>query len=553
MKKKIVVIMSIITLVLFGITIYIARNKSLYKIDLNNLTFAENNEIENIKTYSIKDFESFLDDYNNNRLPMVYITKFLFDGVSMYKPYDLDNFIDNGNNYALNYFEITNINFHQVGRYELVGKIDNAMLSINTNDLQGKVSLLLNNVNIDTKSKKVPVIYVYNKDINYTDAKVFINTISNSKNYLEGGKLKKVSLISKEELESYANKYTGENKNNYELYNNYYGIYTKEEINKILFAKVEADKDDLQDGDPYYFYKGAGAISSDIDLYFEGDGLLEVNSKNDEGIETKGNLALIGGKGDYVVKSYDDALNTTTKNIINDARNTIVVDVKSLYAFVSNDADEGDAIDSNGEIYINGGKIIALSRPGNDSGLDSEKGTYINGGEVIATGDMLDDIRKESAQKVMVLSFNDGLKSGNSIALSIKNGSLIFAFKTDRVCQNLVYSSSKLNNDIYYLYNVDYVNGFEENGLYHEISSLNGAKQLGYAMKGKIERKHNIDMLNDSSDSINNQTFDKNEKNNVRPPMDRKDSFNGSDVSLNSDFVINDTVNIFSGIDLINK
>ena len=38
--------------------------------------------------------------------------------------------------------------------------------------------------------------------------------------------------------------------------------YANEEVNNILFAKVEADSEDLNDGDPYYFYKASGAISS---------------------------------------------------------------------------------------------------------------------------------------------------------------------------------------------------------------------------------------------------------------------------------------------------
>lgn len=60
----------------------------------------------------------------------------------------------------------------------------------------------------------------------------------------------------------------------------------------------------LKEGDHLYFYKASGAISSDIDLYFEGEGYLEVNSKNKEDIETKGNLTLSGGTGDYVIYSY---------------------------------------------------------------------------------------------------------------------------------------------------------------------------------------------------------------------------------------------------------
>ena len=218
------------------------------------------------------------------------------------------------------------------------------MISVNTNNTKGDINIILNGVNIDTDSKKVPAILVYNKDITYTLSKVTIIPKENSKNYIEGGKLKKISLIGSDELDSYTN---------------YYGVYTKEEINNILFAKIQADNEDLQDGDPYYFYKGAGAISSYIDLYFEGSGYLEVTSKNKEGIETKGNLTFSSGIGDYVVNALDDCLNTTTTSKQNNARNTLTIDVNTLTAIVDagDDVDEGDSIDSNGKLIINGGTI----------------------------------------------------------------------------------------------------------------------------------------------------------------------------------------------------
>ena len=56
---------------------------------------------------------------------------------------------------------------------------------------------------IDTDSKKAPAIYVYNKDKNYTDCIVTIKTAKNSKNYIEGGKLKKVSLIPSDKLSEF--------------------------------------------------------------------------------------------------------------------------------------------------------------------------------------------------------------------------------------------------------------------------------------------------------------------------------------------------------------
>ena len=441
-------------------------------------------ETANIKIYTQDDFDTFLEDYQNNTLPDIYITEFLFDGVGMYKTYDLDDYIEDGNDVEVKTLKTTVFNINTTGNIEITGEITEGMLAVNTNDIKENINIILNNVKIDTDSKKIPAIYVYNKDIAYTDSKVTISAKKDTKNYIEGGKFKKVSLIAKEDLDEYANKYKNEAKTWYEEYTNYYGVYTKEEIEQILFAKIEASSEDLQDGDPYYFYKGAGVISSDIDLYFEGEGYLEVTSKGKEGIESKGNLTFSGGIGDYVIKASDDCLNTTTKSSVKNARNDISIDVNSLTAIVSLDADEGDAIDSNGTLTINGGTIIAIAHPGQDAGLDSEKGTYINGGTVIATGDMYDQISSESKQRFIALSFNGSVEEDTVITLLSENEE-IFSYQTDRKYTYLIYSSNKLKDETYSLYEGGTIKGIDNNGFYTNIDSYEKGTQLGYATTGQ--------------------------------------------------------------------
>lgn len=139
-------------------------------------------------------------------------------------------------------------------------------------------------------------------------------------------------------------------------------------------------------------------------MYFDGEGYLKVTAK-DEGIETKGNLTFSGGTGDYEIYSQDDGLNTTTANSNGTTvRNDLTIDVNSLLAYVDPDADEGDAIDSNGKLTINGGTIYAFAHPTSaDAGLDSVNRTYINGGTVIATGNMVDPISEDSNKILYML------------------------------------------------------------------------------------------------------------------------------------------------------
>lgn len=492
-KKKTVMIVLIIILVILalGVVGYYLYNKkgnntstnnlNGINVNLSNLTYDDGE----LKKYTKDDFNTFLDDYNNGNLPSIYVTEFLFDGVGMYKTYDLDDFIEEGNDIEVEVLDITCININTSGNVILTGDITGGMIAMDTNSNNKDTNIILNNVKIDTDSKKVPGIYVYNKDITYTGSKVTIKTVNGTKNYIEGGKLKKVSLIGSDELDTYSNSYTGDNKTNYSTYTNYYGVYTKSEIDNILFAKVKADNEDLQDADPYYYYKGSGAISSDIDLYFEGEGYLEVTSKNKEGIETKGNLEFIGGTGDYVVNSMDDALNTTTSDSENDgARNDLTINVKSMTAIVSTDADEGDAIDSNGKLTINGGNILAVAQTGQDAGIDSEKGIYVNGGTVIATGDMYDQVSSESEENYMVLSFGNKVNADTLITLLDSNDNVVMAYKTDRQFTNLVYSSSNLTDGTYYLYRDGEITGEVVNGVYTNITNYTKGTQLGYSSSG---------------------------------------------------------------------
>lgn len=471
-----------VSILSFSYNVY-AKNKTFY-INLEENTISTDTKNYNeIKKYDSLD--DFLIDYKNNNLPEIYITSFLFDGVSTVKSPDLDDFIDNNSNdIDIKTLKINALNINTTGDIELTGKSSGMMIAVNTNSIKGEINLILNNVNIDTDSKKTPAIYVYNKDINYTDAIVTIKTKKETKNYIEGGKFKKVSLVPSDDLDSYKTYYSGETLSNYEKYSTYYGIYTKEEIKNILFATVNADREDLQDGDPYAFYKASGAISSDIDLYFSGEGYLSVISKNKEGIETKGNLTFSGGTGDYEISAKDDCLNTTTSNnATKNARNSIVIDVNSLIAIVNDDGDEGDAIDSNGTLTINGGNIYAFAHSkSGDSGLDSEDGTFINGGRIIATGNMADTVSSESKQKYIYVNLNSTVEKDTLIVIKDQNDKIIMAFKTNKDIQTLFYSSDNLDYENFKIYTGGTIDGDYENGLYTNINSYEEGNELTYSI-----------------------------------------------------------------------
>lgn len=433
-----------------------------YNVNLSDLTFsAGSSAYEEILNFTQDDYADFLAAYTSGSLPAIYTTDFLYDGAGMVKTPDLDDFIEAGSDDAkIKTLSIKAVNINTSGDISFTGSLTGGMIALDTNDLTADANIILNGVSLDTDSKKAPAVYVYNKDINYTDHKVTIKTTTGSNNYLEGGKFKKVSLVGSDELSSYAGRYSGTAATYYNNYPSYYGIYTSAEAANVRFAKVTADNEDLQDGDPYYFYKGSGVISSDIDLEFNGTGNLSVVSKKKEGIETKGNLTFSGGTGEYYIEAMDDALNTTTsRSAGSTVRNTLTIDVARLGAVVNADADEGDAIDSNGELIINGGEIYAFAHPtSGDDGLDSDGGTYINGGTVFATGNMSDAISENSAQDFMKLNFASAQPADTIITITDANYKPIIALGSARQFKTLTYSSPDLTKSTYHVFTNGAVN-----------------------------------------------------------------------------------------------
>ena len=140
--------------------------------------------------------------------------------------------------------------------------------------------------------------------------------------------------------------------------------------------------------------------------------------------------------GTWYINAKDDCLNTNF-----DLYSVMAINDGSLYAHCI--GDEGDALDSNGWIVINGGYIMAESASNSaDAGLDSDSGIHIYGGTVCATGNMHNSIN-EDGQNFVVFQFNEKQKPG-SYAL-VDNANMLAAEIT---AQNefsiLVMSSPKL-------------------------------------------------------------------------------------------------------------
>ena len=148
--KKIIKYLSFLILLLSVITLKVSATSNSTYVNLNTLEYSlDNNNYKNISEYS--SLEDFLKDYKSGSLPDIYITNFLFDGVSSVKTPDLDDFIENdSNDTIIKTLEIKVININTTGNIEFTGEIKGAMIGVNTNNRTGNINIILNGVNINT-------------------------------------------------------------------------------------------------------------------------------------------------------------------------------------------------------------------------------------------------------------------------------------------------------------------------------------------------------------------------------------------------------------------
>ncbi len=217
--------------------------------------------------------------------------------------------------------------------------------------------------------------------------------------------------------------------------------------------------------------KHDGAISSNISLGFEGDGNLTVNGDN-EGIEVKyGHLTFNGGN--ITIHAQDDPINGSEDGVA-------VVTINDGYLFSSVTSDpqyEGDGLDSNGYIKINGGTAINLAHPYSmDSGIDSDCGSYINGGIVVGAGNMYDPIETDSAQMYMMLQFSES--TDDLLVVTDEKDTPVFAYDFPYSYTYICFSTPELKEGVYHVYMGGEIEGVEKDGLYTEITSYTGGTQL---------------------------------------------------------------------------
>ena len=183
-------------------------------------------------------------------------------------------------------------------------------------------------------------------------------------------------------------------------------------VNGAYVAKIYKDKDGEKK-----LWKQDGAIYSYMSMNVFGPGKLTLNAAN-EGLDTELHLTINGG--DISILSDNDGINTNEDGV-----SVTTINAGKLH-IVAGLGKEGDGIDSNGYLVINGGTVISSAKPASDAGLDSDLGSFIHGGTVIALGSSMDWAESDSKQVTMNLQFSQ--QQSGAIRITDEAGNEIYTF-----------------------------------------------------------------------------------------------------------------------------
>ncbi len=185
-----------------------------------------------------------------------------------------------------------------------------------------------------------------------------------------------------------------------------------QELNEAGTEVVDAKK--LHKYDAAFYSK----MSMNMDGEEKGDGVLHIVADN-EGLDSELHLTVNGGI--INIESGNDGINTNEDNV-----SVTTINGGEVNIHVNGSTGEGDGIDSNGWLVINGGVVRAAACGfSGDAGIDSDQGIYLNGGIVEASGNMLDAIA-DSEQIYAVFNFAQRMPGGSEITLKNSEGEAVY-------------------------------------------------------------------------------------------------------------------------------
>ena len=229
-----------------------------------------------------------------------------------------------------------------------------------------------------------------------------------------------------------------------------------------------------------YKFDGAFYSKQSMIIQPEGEnwGTLNINADN-EGLDSELHLTINGGNINIVSK--DDGINVNEDDI-----SCFTMNDGYLHVSAGVNGSEGDGIDSNGEIHINGGYVISYAHNISDGGVDADGGIYLNGGYVAAFGGRNDATEEASKQNFMQLTYASS--RSDAVTIMTKDGETpVFSVVPTRAYTDVTVSVPQLSqNTTYYVVNGGTVGGSVLKGEMYDPSGLSvkNATQMQYTSAG---------------------------------------------------------------------
>ncbi len=198
---------------------------------------------------------------------------------------------------------------------------------------------------------------------------------------------------------------------------------------------------EVVDNKKLHKYDGAfySKMSMNVDGGTKDTGVLNINAEN-EGLDSELHLTINGGI--ININSGNDGINTNEDNVsvttLNDGQVNIVV---------NGSTGEGDGIDSNGWLVINGGMLTSSACDiSMDAGIDSDMGIYLNGGNVFASGNMLDMIAGNEQPYAIFMS-RSSMEGGVTYTVKDAEGNVVAEYTPANSFMYLAVSNADMTEE----------------------------------------------------------------------------------------------------------
>ena len=215
--------------------------------------------------------------------------------------------------------------------------------------------------------------------------------------------------------------------------NTIYGSYVAK-----IYKSYELNEDGTEVVASKKLHKYDGAVYSKKSMNIYGDtGALAVTAEN-EGLCSDMHMTIHGGN--ISIRSGNDGINTSEDNV-----SVFAMNGGNLNIAVTGETGEGDGIDSNGWLLINGGTVKSFAcATSMDAGMDADKGIFINGGIVAAGGNMGAEIAGGTQASAL---FMGALEAKEKYEVKDAENQLILEVSPRNACTMLVVSTETITEE----------------------------------------------------------------------------------------------------------